>query len=323
MTSDFRPAMQNRQSREPREPQTIEEAAVDLLKSAKATMALKSTESFVSNALNPPQEGGTSLAAESAQEANRSLMEVFKGLTDTLMNMNKMEREARIAAEKSSTDSQKEFFTLLANQAKDVSNRIQGMQPTGPMTIEERIKEMQSWRNLVTEEAKTVAGSVLSAMKPITSSSGLTSIDVELEKIKLESNRGLLLMQQNHEVAMRTLDIELRKLQIETLRWEKGEANKQSWLEGLLGGIGSAFKAGAGSGPAEASIQQPVHQAATRPQTATTPAGLTAVKCSNPDCGTPFVIVPGMDSVGCPKCGAVFKASDLEPLPLTGTQEEE
>jgi hypothetical protein len=309
--TEWNPTMKHGQNPQgKKEPETLEEAAIDLVKTARGTMQLKSVKEF----MKPEQPAGPDVSAQSALETNKAIMEVFKGLTDVLVNMNTMEREARIAAEKSNNDAQRQYFTLLADQAKDVQNRIQGMKPSGPQTFEEQIAQMEAWNDLVGRQAQGIAESVLSKVKMATSSTGLTSVDVELKKLELGQTATLEQLRQNHEVAMRQLDIELKKLELEMIRYQKGEANKQNWFETIMGGIGDAFQKGAGGQPLTSGAPPVAAQGAGKPLAARTAAGLIAVQCNTPGCGTTFAVVPGTEQIGCPTCRVVHNVADLEIL---------
>lgn len=315
MSEIVRPKMVNREAGTKSEPKTVGEAAVELLTTAKESLQLMAITKSTNAMLNPPQEGrGAATAVESTEAANKQLMTVFTGLTDTLTKMVDLERTARIAAEKSSSENMQNYFTLIANQAKELTDRMKEMQPPEPVTIADKLTEMKALQDIVSEHAEGIAQRIVASTQPALSRTGLSVIDVDLKKLELNQNMQLLQMQQNHEIAMKTMEIEIKKLGMETARWEIGQQNKQNWFSEAVGAFGQAFQQGIGGQPLGGGVQQeaapPVHAP---PQVGKTPAGLIKVLCSNPSCNIPFAVVPGMESVACPKCGAVYQSSDLEP----------
>lgn len=333
--SKFEPKMVDKTpgKQPPREPQTVEEAVVDLVKSAKTAMALRSTQGFVQDIMNPAQAGPPSETTQNVIDTNNALMNVFGGLVETLTKTNEMERTARLVAEKANNESQKEYFTLMANQARDVMDRIKNMQPSLPMTLDGMITQVQAWNNAVGEQARGVAEGIVERMKgqaPATSKSGMTAIDVQLEKIKLDSGIALEQMKQNHEVAMKKLDMELAQLKLQTLQFEHGQASKQNWFEGVLGSIAGAVKDGFGNQPMGTSTAREVAAAAGPAErtanvaSGKTPAGLTAIRCPNGNCNQVYAVVPGtQDLYTCPVCHTSVRAAEAEHVAFSTSMQEE
>lgn len=325
MTEDtfFRPKMgRNAGKDQGPAPTPMGDAATELLKTASDSMKAVTASRVAANIMNPSEGGGT--AQENTEAINTQLVTIFNGLTSTLTNMIEMERKARQAAEETTSQTRKDYFTLIADSAKDVQQRIQNMQPTQPMTLKDKIEEMHAWNDLVGENAKSIAAQVLANARPAQSSSGMTQIDVELKRLEMDSNRGLEQLKQSHELAMKTLDIELSKLHIETIKWERGQASKQSWFEDLIGAFGQAFTQGASGQPLGGGIPaqgagaalpgvaaQPAGSPLHAPRVGRTAAGLIGIECSNPACMTKFAAVPGMERVHCPHCNAEYVLADL------------
>jgi hypothetical protein len=315
MSEIVRPKMISKAAGTEKEPKTVGEAAVELLTTAKESLQLMAITKSTNAMLNPPQEGGgAKAAAESTEAANKQLMTVFTGLTGTLTSMVELERNARIAAERSSSENMQNYFKLIADQAKELTDRMKEMQPPEPVTIADKLTEMKALQDIVSEHAEGIAKRIVASTQPALSRTGLSSVDVDLKKLELNQNVQLLQMQQNHEIAIKTMEIEIKKLGMEAARWEVGQQNKQNWFTEAIGAFGQAFQQGIGNQPLGGGVQQetasPVHAP---PQVGKTPAGLIAVKCSTPGCEIPFAVVPGMESVACPKCGTVYQTSDLQP----------
>jgi len=316
MREIVRPTMIAKQGDTKPEPKTVGEAAVELLTTAKESMQLMAITKSTNAMMNPPQEGGgAKAAAESTEAANKQLMAVFTGLTSSLTSMVELERSARVAAEKSSSENMQNYFKLIADQAKDLTDRMREMQPPEPVTIADKLTEMKALQDIVSEHAEGIAKRIVASTQPALSRTGLSSVDVDLKKLEMNQTMQLEGMRQNHEIAMKTMEIEIKKLGMEAARWEVGQQNKQNWFTEAIGALGQAFQQGIGGQPLPGGIQtqETAPPVMVPPQVGKTPAGLIAVKCSNPGCNIPFAVVPGIESVACPKCGAVYQSSDLQP----------
>jgi hypothetical protein len=294
-------------------PDDLHSAATNLLKSARDSMEAIAAGKTVSAFFNPPTDGGGNMATETTKQ----MMTMFGGLSNTLMGMVELERSARVAAEQSSNQAMGDYLKLLANQAKDLQARFQSVQPPAPLTLQDKIQEMQTITDMVNSNAARIAKEVLATTQPLTSKSGYSQVDVDLKKLELGQATAIEQMRQTHEIAMRNLDLQLKRLDLEALQWKQGQANKQSWFEDIMGSVGRAFMQGAATGQAEQAAgsyqpgQVPLQATPVPEPPPRTQAGLIPVECTNPGCGVKFAVVPGMPKVQCPSCGTEYDVSDL------------
>lgn len=299
----------------------MQKAAAELLKTAKDNINLMSAGRFAREMMSPPREEGSkgeaSTIIANAEAANQQMGAILKSVTDVFTGLIALEREAKINAENTSSTAMEKYYNLLAEQAQALQQRIEGASMQGPQTLEDQLKSLQLWNGVINENAKGLAMEAVKSMQPAVSHSGMTSVDVDLKRLESDQLLSLERMKQQHELAMKQMDVELAKMNIQIAQWQAGQANRQNMFGDIVSAFGKAVQQGVvdGSAPAQGvpdqarSGTQFPHP--TRPAAAKSQAGLIQVQCSNPECLTAFAIVPGMESVACPSCGSQYKVTDL------------
>jgi hypothetical protein len=323
----FRPKMASRSSgkTEPPKPSELQAAATDLLKAAKDSVvsvaAGRTAREFLS------EGGGGGGAAAGMEMANQQLTTILTNVTNTLTGLVELERKARQAAEDSKVDMMQKYFATVAEQAKDLQDRVRNVQPTAPRTLQDIVSEFGAFQDLVNTNAVRIAQDVVAKTQPGASKTGMTSIDVDLKKLEMQQTIGLEQMRQTHELAMKQLDLRLKEIGLQTAQWSVQQSSRQSWFEDIMGSVGKAIVQGSVQGQAEqagyqaAPAGEPPPAASTPteakpsvasgPRSGHTSAGLIAIECITPGC-KPFAVVPGMPTGICPTCGVEYDLSELE-----------
>lgn len=297
------PMMMSRQGTpQPTSQSEMQHAAVELLNAAKENMQIIGASKAASAFMFTPEGGG---GAAGLDAANQQLTNILTSVTNVLTGTLELERKARQAAESAQTDMAAKYFTTIADHAKELQTRVQGIQPTGPRTIQEIVGEFEAFQSIVNSNAARIAKEVISTAQPPVSKSGLSSIDVDFKKLELEQTTRLAEMRQNHEIAMKNLDLQLAKLGLEAAQWRNREEKKNDWWSDFVTAVGGAVKSGVQSGAQSGgqSPPSPIGQ---------TTAGMPIFACQTPGCDQKFSVYPGSKFFSCPTCGTQYKVSEGE-----------